>query len=146
MAKELTTEQELATVARGMRVVAVVGMRDERKGDLPGHTVPRRLQGLGVRVVPVNPNITAALGEKAWPDLASVPDAFDVVDVFRRVEAIASVADQVLALPPERRPAVVWLQSGLRDDASTRRLIAGGVDVVQDACLGVLSGRYRGRR
>lgn len=144
MARELEDEDDLAALVKAMRVVAVVGMRDERKADAPGHRIPRALQRLGVRVIPVNPNIASALGEPAWPDLASVPARFDVVDVFRRLDAIPSVADQVLALPPEKRPRAVWLQSGLRDDASAARLIAAGVDVVQDRCLGVYAESYRG--
>jgi predicted CoA-binding protein len=65
--------------------------------------------------------------------------------VFRRPAAIPDHVDEILALPAERRPKVVWLQSGIRHDEATARLLEVGIDVVQDACLGVFVSRY-GRR
>jgi len=143
--RRLESEGELAAVVRAMRAVAVVGMKGADRPDEPAFEIPQRLQQLGFRVLPVNPGLASALGERAWPDLASVPDPFDVVDVFRRIEAIPGVADAVLALPAERRPRVVWLQSGIRHDEATERLTAAGIDVVQDRCLGVYAGRYAPR-
>jgi predicted CoA-binding protein len=67
----------------------------------------------------------------------------DIVNVFRRPDAIGEVADEVLALPPERRPAVFWLQTGIRNDEAAARVAAAGIKVVQDRCLGVYSRRYR---
>ena len=136
-------EEDLAEIVREAKVVAVVGMKGEDQADEPAHEIPQRLQSLGVRVIPVNPKLSAALGEKAYPALAVVPDRFDLVDVFRRSEAIPGVAEEVLALPADRRPAVVWLQSGIRHDDAAARLAAAGIDVVQDRCLGVYAGRYR---
>ena len=138
----VTDEDELAAIVRGMKVVAVVGMKGEEQADEAAHGIPKLVQSKGRRVIPVNPKLSSTLGERGWPDLASVPDRFDLVDVFRRSEAIPSVADAVLALPPERRPRVVWLQTGIRHDEAAARLAAAGIDVVQDACLGVYSGRY----
>jgi predicted CoA-binding protein len=137
-------EDELAEVVREMRSVAVVGMKGDDQRLEPAFEIPQRVQSLGVRVIPVNPKLAGreVLGETAYPDLASVPEPFDTVEVFRRSEAIPGVADEVLALPAERRPRVVWLQTGIRHDESARRLAAAGIDVVQDACLGVLAGRY----
>lgn len=138
-------EAELGAIVRGMRVVAVVGMKGEEQGDQPAHEIPRRVQQLGRRVIPVNPKLTETLGERAWPDLASVPERFDLVDVFRRAEVMPEVADAVLALPAERRPDVVWMQSGIRHEAAAARLAAAGIDVVEDRCLGVYASRYRDR-
>ena len=135
-------ETELAEIVRSMKTVAVVGMKGEDQGDEPAHEIPQRLQSLGWRIIPVNPKLTATLGETAYPSLAAVPDRFDLVDVFRRPDAIPAVADEILALPADRRPAVVWLQSGIRHDAAAARLAAAGIDVVQDRCLGVYAGRY----
>jgi predicted CoA-binding protein len=140
---EITSETELADIVRGATVVAVVGMRDASAADAPAHEIPKLIQSLGVRVIPVNPKLTEALGEKAYPNLAALPVRPDIVDVFRRSEAIGEVADEVLALPPERRPAVFWLQSGIRNDAAAAKLSAAGIKVVQDRCLGVYSKRYR---
>ena len=143
--RRLSSEEELAAVVHSMRTIAVVGMKGEDRPDEPAFEIPQRLQQLGFRVLPVNPKLAAALGERAWPDLAAVPERFDVVDVFRRSEAIPEVADAVLALPPERRPRVVWLQSGIRHAEAAERLTAAGLDVVEDRCLGVYAGRYARR-
>ncbi len=138
-------EEELAAIVRALRTVAVVGMKDEEQGDQPAFEIPRMLQAKGIRVIPVNPKIRSSLGVAAHPDLASVGEPFEVVDVFRRSAAIPELADQILALPPERRPKVVWLQTGIRHDDAARRLAAAGIDVVQDRCLGVYASRYYGR-
>jgi predicted CoA-binding protein len=135
-------EDGLAALVRAMRVVAVVGIKDERRPDEPAYSVPARLVALGLDVIPVNPKLTAALGRPAWPDLASVPRPFDTVDIFRRSENIPAHADEILALPPARRPAVVWMQTGIRHDQAAERLIEAGVTVVMDRCLGVIAGRH----
>jgi predicted CoA-binding protein len=119
-------------------------MKGDDRPDEPAFAIPQRLQQLGLRVVPVNPKLERALGERAYPDLAAVAEPFDAVDVFRRSDAIPALADAVLALPPGRRPRLVWLQTGIRHDAAAERLLAAGIDVVQDRCLGVYGGRYRG--
>jgi len=135
-------EEELAAIVRGMRTVAVVGMKGDDRPEESAVSIPAMLQQRGYRVIPVNPKLASSLGERAWPDLASVPEPFDLVDVFRRPDAIPGLADQILALPPERRPEVVWLQSGIRHDEAAARLAAAGIDVVQDRCLGVYASRY----
>jgi len=138
----VTDENELAAIVRSTKVVAVVGMKGEAQSDQPAHEIPKLVQSKGRRVIPVNPKLESTLGETAYPDLASVPDRFDLIDVFRRSDAIPAVADAVLALPPEKRPAVVWLQTGIRHDETAQRLAAAGIDVVQDRCLGVYASRY----
>lgn len=143
--RELESEEDLAAIVRSMRTIAVVGMKGEDRPDEAAFEIPRMLQQRGYRVIPVNPTLGSALGERAWPDLASVPERFDVVDVFRRPDAVPEVAEAVLALPAERRPKAVWLQSGIRNEAAAGRLTEAGIDVVQDRCLGVYAGRYQGR-
>lgn len=140
---EVTDEAELAAIVRDARTVAVVGMVDESKSERPAFRIPQIMQERGIRVIPVNPTITTSLGEIAYADLASVPTPFDVVDVFQRAEKIGPVADAILALPPERRPGVVWIQTGIRNDEAAGRLAAAGMRVVQDRCLGVYAARYR---
>lgn len=143
--RRIEDEAGLAAVVHAMRTLAVVGMKGEAQGDQPAFEIPRMLQSRGLRIIPVNPKLESALGVPAWPDLASVPEPFDLVNVFRRVDAIPEVVDAILALPAGRRPTVVWLQTGIRHDAATERLLAAGIDVVQDRCLGVYGSRYLGR-
>ena len=139
-------EAELVAIARDMRTVAVVGIKDDRDPEAPAFTVPEMMKALGLEIIGINPTIKSALGEPTLRSIAELPVGVDVLDVFRRSDAIPAIADEVLALPPERRPPVVWLQSGIRDDASAARLVKAGIRVVQDHCLGVYSRRARFRR
>jgi hypothetical protein len=136
------SEEEIAAIVRAMRVVAVVGMKGEDRADEPAFAIPQMVAARGRRVIPVNPRLERALGEPAYAELAVVPEPFDLVDVFRRSEAIPALAGEILALPADRRPRVVWLQSGIRHDEAAAQLAAGGIDVVQDRCLGVYASRY----
>ena len=135
----LTTDAEIAEVARNCRVVAVVGMKDESRPWEPAFAIPKMLVDRGIEVIPVNPTITQALGRTAYARLADVPQEFDLVDVFRRSDRIPALAEEILALP--RRPKVVWLQSGIRHAAAAEKLAVAGIQVVQDACLGVIVAR-----
>ncbi len=136
-------EEDLARIVRDARTVAVIGMKDGSDPDAPAFAIPKALKARGLRVIPVNPTIESSLGMKAYPDLASVPESFDAVDVFRRSEKIGELVDEILALPPARRPRVVWLQTGIRNDVAAARLAEAGIQVVQDHCMKVYSERYR---
>ena len=136
-------EERLKAIVRAARVVAVLGMKDESRPFEPAIRIPQMLVEHGMEVIPVNPTIRAALGRPSYARLADVPVPFDVVDVFRRSDRIPGIAEEILALPEGRRPAVVWLQSGIRHDAAAARLEGAGITVVQDECLGVLAARYR---
>ena len=138
-------EAELIAIARGLRTVAVVGIKDGRDPDAAAFTVPAMFAESGIRVIGINPTISSALGQPTLRSVAELPADVDVLDVFRRSDAIPALTDEILALPPERRPPVVWLQSGIRDDASAARLVAAGIRVVQDHCLGVYTRRARRR-
>ena len=139
------SESELAVIVCSMRTVAVVGMKDERRADEPAHTIPRMLRERGCEVIPVNPTITQALGVPALRSVTELTKRVDVLDVFRRADAIPTLADEILALPAEHRPGVVWLQTGIRHDKAAARLADAGITVVQDRCLGVYAARYRER-
>jgi predicted CoA-binding protein len=139
----LTTAAQFSEVARAARVVAVVGMKDDSRPWEPAYAIPKMLVEVGIEVIPVNPTIAVAMGRKSYVRLADVPEEFDLIDVFRRSDRIAALADEILALP--RLPEVVWLQSGIRDDKAARRLAEAGIRVVQDACLGVIAAQVRAR-
>ena len=141
----VTDPAGLEEIVRATRVVAVLGMKDESHAGEPAYGIPRMLVERGMEVIPVNPTIASSLGRPAFASLADVPVPFDLVDVFRRSDRIPAIADEILALPPERRPRVVWLQSGIRHDAAAARLEAAGITVVQDECLGVLAARWLAR-
>lgn len=139
------TEEGLAEIVRSARLVAVVGAKDGSRSDAPAHTIPKWLQSLGIRILPVNPKFTTILGERVYPSVADLPERPDILDVFRRPEFIEPLADEVLALPPEKRPPVFWMQTGIRNEAAAMKLTAAGIRVVMDRCLGVYAERYRGK-
>ncbi len=128
-------------IARTVQTVAVVGMTDGSKPGRASYEIPQMLQARGIKVIPVNPMISEALGEKSYPDLASLPIVPDVIDVFRRPDAIPALADELLALPKEKRAKIIWLQSGITHPEAEAKLEAGGYEVVSDRCLGVYVAR-----
>src|SRR5271169_5216219 len=106
-------EQEMMEIVKSAKTVAVEGMQDESKMDRPAYQIPAMLQERGIKLYPVNPKIQSSLGEKAYPFIKDVPVKVDILDVFRRPDVIPALADEIIALPEEKRPKVVWLQSGI---------------------------------
>jgi hypothetical protein len=137
----MLSDAQALEVARNCRIVAVVGMTDGSKPGRPSFEIPLMLKQRGIEVLPVNPNIKEALGVAAVPCLAELSLAPDVVTVFRRSEAIPGLAEELLALPPEKRPKTVWLQTGISHPESEEILEKNGYQVVSDKCIGVLVAR-----
>jgi predicted CoA-binding protein len=127
-------DDELRKILSEAETIAVVGASSNP--DRPSNGVFRRLVGAGYRVIPVNPNETEVLGQRAYPSLADVPFPIDIVDVFRRPEVTPDIADEAV----RARAKVLWLQSGIVNDEAERRAREGGLTVVMDACLGVMLG------
>jgi predicted CoA-binding protein len=102
--------------------------------DRPSNGVMRFLLGKGYRVIPVNPGQAGKeiLGQKTYARLADIPETIDMVDVFRAAEYLPSVVEEALAIHP--RPAVIWGQLSVRDDAAAATAEAGGIKVVMDRC------------
>jgi len=136
-------ETEIAAIVRDAKIVAVVGMKDGVDPHAPAYSVPVILRARGMQIIPVNPKFDSILGEKVYAKVADLPVRPDILDVFRRSEFIEGLADEVMAMPPERRPLVFWMQTGIRNDAAAAKLAAAGIRVVQDHCLGVYANRYR---
>lgn len=132
MARELTTDAELRQALESARTVAVLGASTDPAR--PSREVGDYLARAGYRVLPVSaPHAGATLwGEPVRATLAELPEPVDLVDVFRRPEALDGHLDDLLALRPP--PRVVWLQHGVRNDPFAERLIRAGIDVVQDRC------------
>lgn len=124
---------------RDSRVIAVVGCSaDPRK---PAHTVPRRMQQAGYRIVPVNPNHAGEeiLGERCYASLADVPEQVDLVNVFR---PSASTPEVVRAAVAAGVPAV-FLQSGIAHPESRRLAEQAGMDYVEDRCIAVERAKHQ---
>jgi predicted CoA-binding protein len=129
------TLEEIAWLLRSAHTIAVVGLSPEPSR--PSHSVARALQGFGYRIIPVTPAGGEILGERAVPDLDHLAQALapgeqvDIVDVFRRPEAIPAIVDDCIRL---KLPAL-WLQEGVIDAAAAARAQAAGIFTVMDRCL-----------
>lgn len=130
-------ESEIISLIRQARTIGVVGMQDEAHSDLPAFAIPNQLASRGYELYPVNPTIQSSLGRPALASVAELPVAVDILDVFRRAEHIPALTEEILALPEDRRPKAVWLQSGITEPESESKLAAAGMKVVSDRCLGV---------
>jgi predicted CoA-binding protein len=127
------TSDALRALLRESKTVAVVGLSPDP--GRPSHGVARYLQTAGYRIVPVNPSVTAVLGERSYASLAAAAreHTIDVVNVFRRSALAGGVVDEAIAL----RPRLIWLQQGVVDDAAAARAAAAGIPFVMDRCLAV---------
>ncbi|HID04308.1 MAG TPA: CoA-binding protein [Candidatus Caldiarchaeum subterraneum] len=122
---------EIKRILSEYKRVAVVGMsRDPSK---PAHYVPKFLKMHGYEIIPVNPVADEILGLKAYKSLGEVPEAFDVVDVFRPSEQVLPVAEDVLRL--RVKPKVFWMQEGIYSKEAAELLRREGITVVWDRCM-----------
>jgi uncharacterized protein len=129
----------LRDILTGVRTIAVVGASPRR--ERPSHGVMAYLQRHGYRTIPVNPNAVGGTinGEPVYARLADVPEAIDMVDVFRRTEFAGGVVDEAIAAGAK----VVWMQLGVRDDAAAARAEGHGVKVVMNRCPAIEIPRLR---
>jgi predicted CoA-binding protein len=111
------------------RRIAVVGLSPDPRR--PSYRVASYLQRAGYTIIPVNPNVDAVLGERAYASLRQVSQSIDLVDVFRRSEFVAPVVDDAIAIGAR----AIWLQDGVIDEAAANRALTAGLDVVMDDCI-----------
>ena len=125
-------DADLRAILKRVKTVAIVGV--SANPVRPSYFVARYLQIKGFRIVPVNPGLAGQvlLGETVYPSLTDVPVDVDMVDVFRKSDAVPGIVDEALARWP--RLDVIWLQLGVRNDAAAETARARGVTVVQDRC------------
>jgi predicted CoA-binding protein len=109
--------------------IAVVGLSSNPMR--PSYGVARYMQQRGYRIIPVNPNESEVLGEKAYANLADLPEKVDLVDIFRRSEEAGAHVDEAIRLGTK----AVWLQEGVIDEAAARRALEAGLMVVMDRCI-----------
>jgi predicted CoA-binding protein len=128
MASSVQSDPILEVLQRA-RTIAVVGLSDNPLR--PSHGVASYLQSQGYRIIPVNPQIRTALGEKSYPSLLDVPEKIDIVDIFRRPEFVEEVVDQAIQL---KVPAV-WMQEEVIEEKAAQKARAAGLFVVMDRCI-----------
>ena len=117
------------------KTIAVVGL--SANPDRTSYRVSRYMQEHGYKIIPVNPTITEALGEKAYASLKDIPGKVDIVNVFRRSEDVSPVADEAIAIKAKG----LWLQEGIVNEDAARKAESAGLKVVMDKCIMVAYAR-----
>jgi predicted CoA-binding protein len=120
---------EICQLLARVHSIAVVGLSPNPSR--PSFRVAQGLQGLGYRIMPVRPRIDQVLGEQAYPDLESLPEQPDIVDVFRAPEHVPAIVESCIRLGIKN----LWLQDGVINEAAAQRASEAGINVVMDRCL-----------
>ena len=121
--------RRVAEILKQSRTIAVVGLSSKRFR--PSYGVAEYMQRAGYRIVPVNPEEREVLGEKCYADLDSVPEAIDIVDIFRRSEFVPEIVEAAI----RKGAKAVWMQEGVIHEEAARRAAEAGLDVVMDRCI-----------
>ena len=124
---------------RAARTVAIVGLSKDPLR--PSHFIGFYLQRHGYKIVPVNPREPEILGERSYPSLKDIPFPVDIVDVFRRPDAVPDIARDAVAIGAK----VLWLQFGVISPEGAKIAADGGLDVIMDRCMKIEHARHLGR-
>jgi len=132
------SNSEVTEILNKYRVIAVVGLSNQL--GKPSHRVAAYMKKHGYKIIPVNPTIEEALGEKSYKSLLDIPQeiqrTIDVVDIFRRSEDVSPIVDQAIQLKQKfGRPLVVWMQLDIVNQAAAEKAKQAGLQVVMDKCL-----------
>jgi predicted CoA-binding protein len=119
----------IGSILERYKTLAVVGLSS--KPTRPSHGVASYLKAHGYRIIPINPNETSVLGERAFPTLDSVPQAVEVVIVFRRPEFVPEAVESAI----RKGAKVLWMQEGVVNEEAAARAREAGLEVVQDRCI-----------
>ena len=123
------SDLELKEMLQNTRTIAVVGLSD--RADRPSHHVAEYLQSHGYRIIPVNPNVVTILGQRSYPTLRDISEPVDMVDVFRRSEAVPAIAQDAIAIGAKS----LWLQEGVIHEEAAAMAQAAGLHVVMHRCI-----------
>ncbi len=124
-----TEAERIADLLKKSKIIAVVGLTDSPIR--PSYGVSSYMQSQGYRIIPVNPRVKDSLGEKAYASLLEVPEKIDIVNIFRRPDAVPEVVDQAIQL---KVPAI-WMQEGVIHEAAAQKAREAGIFVVMDRCI-----------
>ena len=123
------TWDDIRKILKGSKIIAVVGLSNNP--DRPSHDIAGYLKRAGYRIIPVNPTIKEALGEKAYASLRDIPEKVDIVQIFRRSEEVPAVVEEAIAIGAK----VVWMQPGAESDEAAARAEQAGLIAVNGACM-----------
>lgn len=122
-------DAEIAKLLEEAKTIAVVGISE--KPDRPSNDVASYLIGRGYEVIPVNPALEQVLGRRCFKDLASIGKPIDIVDVFRRPEAVPEITAEAIASGAR----AIWMQEGVSHEEAAKRARAAGLIVIEDLCI-----------
>jgi predicted CoA-binding protein len=125
----MNSDETMKEILRSAKTIASVGLSSNPEKESYG--VAQYLKNQGYHVIPVNPTADEILGEKSYPDLESVPETIDVVQVFRKPEDVPPVVDGAIKVGAK----TVWMQEGITNAAAAQTARAAGLQVVMDACM-----------
>jgi uncharacterized protein len=125
----MMNDTQIAELLREAKTIAVIGLSSNRMRASFG--VASFLQRQGYRIIPVNPNETEILGERAYACLRDVPDDVDIVNIFRRSEKVPGVIDDAL----QKRTRCIWMQEGVINNAAAQKAESAGIPVVMNRCI-----------
>jgi len=128
----------LRRILREAKVIAVVGLSAD--WFRPSYFAAKYMQEHGYRVIPVNPKYPKILGEKCYPSLRDIPQAVDIVDVFRKTADVMPIAQEAIKIGAK----VLWQQLGVRNEEAAARARAAGLEAVMDRCVKIEHGRLFG--
>ena len=132
-------DYELRNILIKSKTIATVGFSKDPKR--PGYYVPRYMMDKGYHVIPVNPSIQEILGQKAFPDLLSIPEPVDMVQIFRPPAEVPAVVDQAIQIGAH----VIWMQIGAVNPQAAQKASDAGLAVVTDLCLMIEHKRLVGK-
>jgi len=121
--------EQIRKLLQSVHDIAVVGLSPNEAR--PSNRVARSLQSFGYRIIPVRPMVNEVLGEKAYPDLESLPELPDIVDVFRASQHVPAIVESCIKLGIKK----LWLQDGVVHEAAARRAVEAGMTVVMNRCI-----------
>ena len=125
----MNNDKEMKEILLSIKTIASVGLSssDEKES----YWIVSYLKDQGYRIIPVNPTATEILGEKVYPNLESIPDEVDVVQIFRKSEDVPPVVESAIKIGAK----VVWMQEGIVNEGAARKVREAGLQVVMDACM-----------
>ena len=126
------TNEELFELLSKAKTIAMIGASSNP--EKTSHGIMKKLQSVGYRVIPVNPNETEILGEKCYASLLDIPVSIDIVDVFRKSETTVSIAEEAIKI----KAKTLWLQSGIINEDTATVAKKGGLIMVMDECIAVM--------
>ena len=136
----MNSDKAMKEILLSAKTIASVGLSSNQEKE--SYWIVSYLKEQGYRIIPVNPTATEILGEKVYPDLESIPDQVDVVQVFRKPEDVPPVVDSAIKIGAK----VVWMQEGIRHEGAAQKARDAGLQVVMDACMRATHQRLIGPR